>query len=317
MFGTTRRRRRNGHSMLELGATAVVAYGTFQLARWAVSRLLRDRDQDLQLKHEVTQTLNQSFPSPQLQVDKQRVATLMIKSMPGIKTMTEEATDCSYEVRQLKVLRKQSTEESRQEEQQMWNLMKRKSITRYLGMVYIHNAFLLIHILQTKYDDDLDAECSLDDDLQKNFPPQLFQLIEQAIDRRLQYWNVMQILDISHDEFVAGLSAVRWNVESSLFKILIQDFEDKNHLSVVLQSPECQLLWRQLNNNFFEFADAQVVRPIFVDQSVKTLIASLRGLKECFTVFTPENETYLSLLESELSSPLTTRSLFQSIDQLD
>jgi hypothetical protein len=381
----SRRRRYGGGGasppVLRWGFTAVAAYGTYQLARWAVTKVLDKFDDDLFDEEQQEQDSPQSRmmeavaeevglvstsddvagglsreprgvdEDPPFQHCQEEVVTLMKELLPTLRSGVESATDCSSEVKKLKQLRKSKQAKNQasetnsddnsnnvEEEKLLWETMKRKNMARLLLSVYAHDALLLLLYIQTHclWSLGLDEEAieeerpvMLQYTLQKfvsKFIPQVSARIEQSIAKRLQCWNVTQIMDIDMEEFVAGFSSVRWNIDSctstsdqSVLGLLVQslDSEDSSDTTTkirspltntvidrtcdILETPVCRKAWKGLNEYWFDYAEQAVLRTLFQVTTTsnltegeggalgtKTLVSVLRGAKGCFDLFSSD-----------------------------
>ena len=193
------------------------------------------------------------------------IMSAMREFAPTLKKIVDSNTDYSLEVKTLKQLRKKLKKPSQQRQQkaetnevdglmsstarafdsddeererELWEGVKRKSITRLLLTAYAHTLLFLVLYIQIL----ILGRLQLDEEKEEkahdaDFPvkrnesskvvltktyefffarglPALSSAIEAAVDKRLCCWTVMNIDQMSEREFEAGIDAVRWNFDS-------------------------------------------------------------------------------------------------------
>jgi hypothetical protein len=255
---TTRRRRRPTSSWISIAATlAVTGYATYRLACWAWNNSKKEDDEEENVaiqgrfygKNDAIgyYSRNSTIRSSQSSdIQKMRHVALtataeeeLINALracgPLLKDAVNASTDYSSEVKSLKNLRRQAQRKGADEDnnsndlqqQELWEKIKEKSITRLLLTAYSQPLIILIlyiqililrrHSMQKEENNMIDCNTrkelftrTLEYFFLKSLP-KLSSAIECSVHSRLCCWTVTTTMDMRKSEFEAGVHTVQWN----------------------------------------------------------------------------------------------------------
>lgn len=264
------RQRRRGGPFGAVGTAvkyAALAYGTYQFATWAwkkwndddeitIEEALSDAASRELESHGVRFRLPGDAPSPrnlnqgQWRVRRQRLgrcrdetAKALEGFMCSVQRAIEQRTDTSFETKELKKLRSErgSVDEDirRQQERELWDVIKVRSVTRMIATAYAHTILYLVLTVQVNllggklFEDQLIDKEAASDQMESYQNSHRFVLtntyeyffeqglsslitaVERAVNDVLQGWDVLDpaSLHMSRKEFDAGIQGVREVIE--------------------------------------------------------------------------------------------------------
>lgn len=157
-MSSTRRRdnRRARNSQPSVGTmvvAAAVAYGTYRLATWAWeswNRLEEDDDALLEPRDVlVPETPNNNHQKWRLRRQRMarcrdEVVNAMNDFLPTLRRTIEDLTETLQDTKALKQLRNSQDEGRRLKEQELWNSIKTKAVTRLIATAYAHTILFLV-----------------------------------------------------------------------------------------------------------------------------------------------------------------------------
>lgn len=238
----SRRRRNQGkhsRSLTSMATTALAAYGAYKFTSWVWNKVTAETDESENHSASTHRGQTQSYMRQrrqQIAKCRKEVITTTSSFLNTLKLRVDSLTDVSQETKLLKQIRSGQVEEVSQ--QDLWDTIKVRSITRMLATAYAHTILALvlnvqIHLLggkifREKFQQEAEGDeadfIENEDDNKENYHQQvLVYTLEYFFDEGLN--ALVQDLQAKVEEYFEAYQVM--NEDSRSVKVInLQEFDD-------------------------------------------------------------------------------------------